>query len=143
MSAEQINGQCLCGAVTVSATVTDPVLRACHCDMCRALTSGMFMSLTTDAGSLRFSGPFTTYTSSEWANRGFCGTCGSTLFYEIPALAERNVAAGLFKNAANAPLTVEFFADMCPQGYTLAGDHRRLSTPETIAMFAPVEGDDQ
>ncbi len=63
----QINGQCLCGSVTVTATLTDPIVRACHCDMCRRQTSSMFMSLP--AENIVFSGPTKTYQSSEWAER--------------------------------------------------------------------------
>jgi hypothetical protein len=40
-------------------------------------------------------------------------------------------------------MKLEFFADKCPQGYALAGDHKKLSSQETIALFAPQEGDSQ
>jgi len=138
-----INGQCLCGAVRVSATATDPIVRACHCDMCRRHTSSMFMSLATDPGSLRFDGPVKSFVSSDWAERGFCSECGSTLWYGTRHDGVRNVAAGLFDGAAGAPLKLEFFADMCPQGYALAGDHKRLNTQQTIALFAPTGGTEQ
>ena len=137
----EINGKCLCGAVTVSATVTKPIVRACHCDMCRQHTSSMFMSLATDAGSLTFNGPTKTYQSSDWAERGFCENCGSTLWYRALADADKNVAAGLFENAGNAPLKLEFFIDKRPSGYALAGEHRKMNTEEMIALFAPEDGD--
>ena len=135
----EIHGQCLCGAVTVRATVTQPSVRACHCDMCRRHTSSMFMSLKTDDGSIRINGPATSYRSSDWAERGFCATCGATLWYGLTETGETNLAAGLFDNAGGAPLTTEFFSDMCPTGYALAGRHTRMTTDETIALFAPKE----
>ena len=134
-----ISGQCLCGAVTVQATVTAPTVRACHCDMCRRHTSSMFMSLKTDEGSIRLNGPAKSFVSSDWAERGFCETCGSTLWYGLRETGEINLAAGLFDNAGGAPLTTEFFSDMCPTGYALAGGHKRMTTDETIALFAPEE----
>jgi hypothetical protein len=137
---QQIDGQCLCGAVKVAATVTDPVLRACHCDMCRQHTSSMFVSVPTDPGSETVEGPAKVFQSSEWAERGFCETCGSTLWYGTTHDGVKNFAAGLFDNAADATLKMEFFADQCPQGYAFKGDHKRLTTQETIAMFAPEEG---
>ncbi len=137
-----INGKCLCGAVTVSATVTKPIVRACHCDMCRQHTSSMFMSLATDAGSITFSGPTKTYQSSDWAERGFCEVCGSTLWYRALADENKNIAAGLFENAADAPLKLEFFIDKCPSGYALAGEHRKMNTEEMLALFAPKDGED-
>lgn len=134
-----ISGQCVCGAVKVSATVTNPIVRACHCDMCRRHTSSMFMSLPTDPGSQIIEGPVKSFQSSDWAERGFCEVCGSTLWYGTLHDGAKNLAAGLFDNAAAAPLKLEFFVDQCPEGYAFAGDHKRLTTKETIALFAPEE----
>lgn len=136
-----ITGQCLCGAVTVSATVTKPIVRACHCDMCRQHTSSMFMSLATDEGSIKVSGPTKSYRSSDWAERGFCEVCGSKLWYGTVGDGKRHLAAGLFENAAGAPLKLEFFIDKCPSGYALQGEHRKMNTEEMMALFAPDEGD--
>lgn len=137
-ASQTLRGSCLCGAVTVTVQTELPRLRACHCDMCRQHTSGMFISVETLPGTLEVSGPAQSYASSEWAERGFCGTCGSTLWYGTQADGVRHPAAGLFDGAALGEMTLEFFADECPQGYALSGDHRKLSTEETIAMF---EGD--
>ena len=136
---EDIKGQCLCGAVQVTAQVNQPRLRACHCDMCRQHTSGVFVSLETVPGSIRVEGPAEVFKSSDWANRGFCRTCGSTLWYGTEHDGALNLAAGLFPNAGGGVLKIEFFADMCPQGYALAGDQRKMTTEETIALFAPAE----
>ena len=130
-----LHGQCLCGTVKVTARTENPILRVCHCDMCRRHTSGAFFSIETLPDSIEVTGPAQTYKSSEWAQRGFCGTCGSTLWYETMHDGRRNLAAGLFANAGDGTLKLEFFADMCPQGYRLEGDHKRLSKQQTIALF--------
>lgn len=132
-----LEGRCLCGRVTVKATASAPVLRACHCDMCRRHTSGAFVSIATDAGTAEIEGPASVYRSSDWAERGFCGTCGSTLWYQADEGDGPNLSAGLFSNAGDAVLSVEYFTDKCPQGYALAGDHKKLTTRETLALFAP------
>jgi len=137
---QDIKGGCLCGAVEVTARVDQPILRACHCEMCRRHTSGAFMSVSTVAGSVEVHGPAQTYRSSDWAERGFCGTCGSTLWYGTVEDGVRNLSAGLFPDAAGGVLKVEFFADLCPGGYGFAGAHRKMSSAETIALFAPNEG---
>jgi hypothetical protein len=134
-----LTGQCLCGAVTVTATVTKPIVRACHCEMCRRHTSSMFMSLP--ATDIVVDGPAKSFQSSDWAERGFCEICGSTLWYATTDDGVRNLSAGLFENAGGAPLKLEFFADAAPDGYALAGDHRKMTTKETEALFAPNEGD--
>ena len=79
------------------------------------------------------------YSSSDWAERGFCEICGSTLWYGTVHDGALNLSAGLFDNAAGAEMKIEFFADAAPKGYALAGDHKKLTTQETIALFAPDE----
>lgn len=133
---QKLKGRCLCGAVIVSVETENPRLRACHCDMCRQHTSGMFISVDTVPGTLQVQGPAQSFASSEWAERGFCGTCGSTLWYGTVEDGVRHPSAGLFDGAVLGEMTLEFFADECPQGYALKGDHRKLSTVETIAMFS-------
>ena len=73
--------------------------------------------------------------ASDWAERGFCATCGSTLWYGSVADGVRHLSAGLFPDAGGGQMKIEFFADRCPNGYALTGDHRRLTTAETEAMF--------
>ena len=138
---QKIKGNCLCGAVTVTSTVDAPILRACHCRMCRQQNSGAYMSISNDTQDVEVSGDFTLYRSSDWAERAFCPVCGSTLWYGTIADGARHLSAGLFENAADAPLKLEFFADLCPAGYGFAGDHKRLNTEQTIALFAPNEGE--
>lgn len=95
----------------------------------------MFISVSTEPGTLKVNGPAESYVSSEWAERGFCQVCGSTLWYGTIADGVRHPAAGLFPDAAKAELKLEFYADRCPSGYALAGEHRRLTTVETEALF--------
>lgn len=133
---QHLEGRCLCGAVRVRAVPAGGTLRACHCDMCRRHTSSAFLSVDVDQDSLEITGPGKSYRSSDWAERGFCPECGSTLWYGTLHDGARHLAAGLFDNAAGGRLQIEYFADMCPEGYGFAGDHRRLSTEETIAMFS-------
>ncbi len=140
---DTVRGQCMCGAVTVTATVVRPVMRACHCDQCRRWTSSMYMSLPTDPASVAVDGPVQVYRSSDWAERAFCETCGSALWYALVSDRVRQLAAGLFDNAAGSSLAVEYFEDKTPAGYDLAGDHKRMSKADCIAMFAPKEGDIQ
>ena len=134
-----IEGKCLCGAVTVRAKLDKPIMRACHCDMCRRHTSSMFMSVANDPASVVVDGPAKSFQSSDWAERGFCQTCGSTLWYGTLHDGAKYLAAGLFPDAAGAEMKIEFYADMCPHGYALTGDQRKLTTEETIALFAPDE----
>ena len=135
MTGRMIEGGCLCGAISVRAAVSKPAMRACHCEMCRKVTSSMFMSLQTDQESIEIAGEVTLFRSSDWAQRGFCGTCGSTIFYSTVHDGARHLAAGLFADAGGAPMKIEFYTDNCPSAYALAGAHRKLTGAETVALF--------
>jgi hypothetical protein len=77
-------GSCLCGSV---AYEVDGELRnviGCHCTQCRK-TTGHFMAATAARhGDFRITREegLAWYRSSDKAQRGFCRTCGSTLFWQ-------------------------------------------------------------
>lgn len=136
----------MCGAVTVEVSPVSPELHACHCEMCRRWTGTALVELDVLARDMQFSGPVKSYTSSSWAERAWCDTCGSTLWYKV-TLPEREryaVSAGLFEDAGGFALTKEIFIDSKPGGYAFAGDHTRKTKREVEAMFASFgEGDQQ
>ena len=77
-----IKGQCLCGAVQVEAVIAFDGLTVCHCDMCRRWAGGPFVAVQSESVSFDVAGDaLATYTSSDWAERGFCKTCGIKSFY--------------------------------------------------------------
>ena len=89
-------GRCLCGSV--SYIVSGPLrpVVACHCSQCRRMT-GHFMAATAarradfavaGAEDLRW------YEASDKARRGFCGRCGSTLFWDGKDRDYISIAAG-------------------------------------------------
>lgn len=79
---EPKTGSCLCGGVTYRLKGALRPIVACHCLQCRK-TSGHYVAATQSASSdLEISGTaLRWYRSSEVAERGFCGTCGSNLFW--------------------------------------------------------------
>ncbi|WP_377191708.1 GFA family protein [Ruegeria meonggei] len=142
----ELQGQCMCGAVTVTATPAKDSLGACHCDQCRRWTSSMLMTFPAQEGYAAL-GPVKTFTSSDWAERAFCSECGSSLWYRITLPGERHgstqMAAGLFQDTGN-PLRLELFIDKKPDGYAFEGERRQMTEAEVFAMFAPSEeGDSQ
>ncbi|WP_338057465.1 hypothetical protein [Ruegeria profundi] len=64
----ELQGQCMCGAVTVTATPARDALGACHCDQCRRWTSSMLITFPAEHGYAAL-GPVKTFTSSDWAER--------------------------------------------------------------------------
>lgn len=77
-------GGCLCGAVRYE--IVGPLRRVvyCHCEQCRK-TSGHFVAATacaTDHLHITDDTDLCWYRSSPEAQRGFCSTCGSSLFWQ-------------------------------------------------------------
>lgn len=75
-------GGCLCGGVTYEISGELRPIVACHCHQCRK-TSGHYVAATQarcDEVTIR-SETLRWFQSSATAERGFCGTCGSNLFW--------------------------------------------------------------
>ena len=139
---KKLTGKCLCGAVTVTAAPARGSLSACHCDMCRAWTSGVFVAMECAPGAATATGPVRTLETSEWAKRAICAECGSPLWYELkagPYAGQRQVAAGLFHDLGNMRLGLEVYIDKKPHGYSFEGGAQRkqMTEAEVIAAFAP------
>ena len=137
-----MRGACLCGAVRLEADPAAAQAHACHCEMCRRWTGSAFVVVPVDAEGARFEGAesIRTYPSSAWAERAFCGTCGSTLYFRMtaegPMQGRYFMALGLFDEPDGFPLASELFIDRKPAGYAFAGEHPRLTKAEFEAMFA-------
>ncbi|MHA6325545.1 GFA family protein [Roseivivax sp. CAU 1753] len=74
-------GSCLCGAIRYAVTGPLRPVVACHCMQCRK-TSGHHVAATAaDPADITVTGAVRWYRSSPGAERGFCPTCGSNLFW--------------------------------------------------------------
>lgn len=127
-------GRCLCGAVGFQAEGVETDYHACHCGMCRRWCGGSpFFGASVKA--VRFTGVenLGRYTSSEWAERGFCKCCGTTLFYFFKPEKLYTLSVGAFDEAGPFALSREIYIDHKSQGYALAGDHPRLTEREVLA----------
>lgn len=77
-------GRCLCGAVRFAIAGELRPVMYCYCEQCRR-TSGHYVASTAcDIGDLKFvqDEGLRWYSSSNEAERGFCGRCGSSLFWK-------------------------------------------------------------
>jgi hypothetical protein len=104
-------GGCLCGAVRYQITGPLRAVVLCHCTQCRRST-GHFMAATaarqrdfrlSEAAELRW------YPSSDSARRGFCGRCGSTLFWQAEARDYISIAAGTLDGASGLKSACHIF----------------------------------
>lgn len=104
-------GSCLCGGVTfeVTGNIPDPI--ACHCSMCRKWTGHYEVSTEVDRSQLRITraDDLRWYQSSVKVRRGFCGTCGASLFFDPPHVAWIAISMGAFDKPTGATLEKHIF----------------------------------
>src|SRR5687768_1813490 len=134
--AREIEGHCLCGAVRVRATPVRRHVEACHCTMCRRWGGIAFVGVQCGSDvAIDGEEHVVRYRSSDWAERGFCGRCGSNLFYRYLPLDNHSFTAGLFADDALLPLSEEIFIDEKPAYYAFDADSEKLTGPEVMAKF--------
>ncbi len=104
-------GSCLCGAVRFEVAGDLPGPDACHCTMCRKQSGHYFVSTDVPKAALTVEGAenVTWFQSSEKVRRGFCATCGSTLFWDPVFRDWIGVAMGAFEAPTGAKLALHIF----------------------------------
>lgn len=122
-------GSCLCGGTTFEAVAPLRDVTACHCTQCRK-TSGHYWSATsvpldrfrlTRAETLRW------YRSSPAAARGFCGTCGASLFWKPEGEDRIAIAAGALDGPTGLVTAEHIFTDSAGDYYCPEGPPPRIS----------------
>ena len=126
------HGTCLCGSVAVTAEPV-PSMQACHCSMCRTWGGGPFLSIPCKSAS--FDGPVSRFASSDAADRGFCPTCGTHLFFHVKKADIYAVPAGLFDDSSDIPLRAQIYVEEKPDAYSFAEDTKNLTGAEFEAKF--------
>ncbi len=94
------SGSCLCGAVSFTATLPSKWVAHCHCTRCQRAHGAPFVTwagfaasqvAVAGAESLRW------HVSEQGGSRGFCGNCGSPMFFKSERWAgELHIARALF-----------------------------------------------
>ncbi|MDA1101028.1 MAG: GFA family protein [Proteobacteria bacterium] len=112
--ATELQGQCHCGRVRYA--IAGPVRQVveCHCESCRRITGSVWhatgarkvdVTITDPTGALSW------YRSSEMVERGFCGNCGSTLFFRRDNADTITITAGSLDQPTGLHLMMRIFTD--------------------------------
>ena len=132
-----LQGQCLCGGVKLRLQHQKPSLSACHCRICRRWGGGPFLTLEShQAPHIEGGDNVRTYSSSDWAERGFCGTCGTHLFYRLKQGEFYALPAGLFEDAADWPFELQVFVDEKPGNYAFIQKTREMTGEEVCKAWS-------
>ncbi|MDP9803604.1 GFA family protein [Acinetobacter calcoaceticus] len=137
-----MNGQCLCGKTTFEVELKNHDVHVCHCSMCRRQTSGVIMTIDVVQGSLKFiqQEHLSIFNSSEWGERGFCNTCGTTIFWRTKDQGYCNINAFSLDEPVNdLKLDLEIFIDSKPDFYAFQNNTKKMTEAEVEALFNSAE----
>lgn len=113
-------GSCLCGGVKYRISGPLREIIACHCNQCRK-TSGHYVAatqcaaedMTIEGETLRW------FRSSETAERGFCGRCGSNLFWRRFGNENVSIFAGTLDGATGLKMASQIHTESKGDYYDL------------------------
>lgn len=80
-----VKGRCDCGAVSFNVETVRETVTICHCRQCRRTSGHLWASTHATFDTVNFTNDqgLEWYRSSDFAKRGFCKICGSSLFYRM------------------------------------------------------------
>jgi hypothetical protein len=121
------SGRCLCGAVRydLQGPLRDVLL--CHCVECRRWSGHVFAATAVrredlvlrESSGLRW---IVSPDSESGARRGFCGECGSSLFWDAPARDTVSIAAGTLDKPTRLRPLGHVYVDQAGDYYELPRD---------------------
>src|SRR5512134_3664359 len=105
------HGSCLCGAVRFTIEGDLGHSDACHCTQCRKASGHYFASANVPRSALTVTGEehIRWYQSSAKVRRGFCGRCGSPLFWDPLERDWTGIALGAFDSPTGIRLEKHIF----------------------------------
>lgn len=116
---ENLHGSCLCGGIVFRAAL--PVLGAshCYCTMCQKFhgaAAGSYVNVASSGYVLEQGADLLVdYASSAQARRGFCRTCGSSLYWRGTDTPEViSLSLGTLQPAWTGEVTRELYLDTRP-----------------------------
>ena len=104
-------GSCQCGAVSFEVEGPLGAPDACHCSICRKLSSHHYAGTEVSKGALTIAGAenITWYHSSDKVRRGFCTTCGAPMFFEPRHRDWIGVSMGVLDQPTGTKLALHIF----------------------------------
>jgi hypothetical protein len=117
-------GGCLCGAVRYKVNGRLRDVLECHCTMCRRTHGhiGAYSAVPKRSLELTEDRGLKWYESSRQARRGFCGTCGGTLFWDPAEKDYIAIAAGTLDLPTGLKTVLQIHVADAGDYYTVRSD---------------------
>lgn len=131
-------GQCLCSAVTFTATGEIREVDACHCSMCRRQTGGGAYYAVQFTGDVMLDTSETLrwYAGSEWGERGFCSKCGTAVAWRLKQFPDKlGISLGALNDTSGIKLDAHIFTDSGPEYYDIPSDAPHKTGEQVMVEF--------
>jgi hypothetical protein len=103
-------GACLCGAVSFEVAGSLPPPSACHCTQCRKHSGHFEAGTDVPRAAVTIRGDkHVAWYRTENVRRGFCPTCGSSLFFDADGMDWIGIAMGAFDTPTHTKLKMHIF----------------------------------
>jgi hypothetical protein len=134
-----ITGSCLCGAVAFRIDGPLGPIAVCHCGMCRKQTGSNYpcTNAVREQVSFTASDGLKWYRSSEASRRGFCGACGSALFFEDLGVDRLWILAGALDDSSGLRIAEHIYVADKPNWYKIADDAPQYAGERDAARTSP------
>ena len=124
-------GQCLCGAIYFVVNSEPKWCAHCHCQLCRQAHSSPIVTwVGVDEANVKFpdgQNAIQWFHSSEQGQRGFCKTCGTTLFFKHPRWpGELHITREAFQVALPVKPTAHVYFDRHVDYLAIVDDLKKL-----------------
>ncbi|AGY58901.1 GFA family protein [Gloeobacter kilaueensis] len=125
-----LTGGCLCGAVRYAVHSPLTTVTNCHCGQCRRFSGhfGAYTGTDRDGVELLESSGLKWYASSEIAERGFCGVCGSSLFWRARTGNSIAILPGTLDGPTGLRTVAHIYTAFAGDYYQIDDDLRKLET---------------
>lgn len=135
-------GACLCGAVAFEIDGPLQNIVVCHCGMCRRQTGSTYpcTKAWTEHLSFRTDRGLKWYRSSDASRRGFCGECGSVLFFEDIGDNRISVLVGALDDPGDLAIAAHIYVDDKPGWYEIGGSVAQLPQGGSSVPMPPKSG---
>ena len=133
MELQSSRGSCLCGAVLFTASLPSKWVAHCHCTRCQRAHGAPFVTwagfrteavdVKDEETNLRW------HIAAEGGSRGFCGRCGSPMFFKSDRWPdELHIARALFLEPIDREPQAHVFFETHVQWVALADDIPKKSS---------------
>ena len=131
-----VTARCLCEKIEVSLEEDPKSFVVCHCVSCRKWTGGVFMSVY-GGKALKFKNEelLGHYSSSDWAERGFCTCCGSNIYFKMKKSGSYFLMLGLFGDSISPAFSAQQYIDEKPSNYCFSNETRDVTKKEMEAKL--------